>query len=150
MMTDPNYPLVADGGPDDLPRTLRRERDAREREAREQREREARERGDHLHAPLRDASVGPATNAASFGMPDTGGYVAAPIEVEPAAARVTRFDVPFSHLVMFFLKAALAAIPALLLLGALLWAVGHLVQMFFPQLVKMQILIWFPNGASGG
>ena len=34
---------------------------------------------------------------------------------------------------------------SLLLLGAMLWGIGHLIQKFFPHLVKMQILIWFPN-----
>ncbi len=144
-MTDPNFPLAADGGPDDLPRTLRRERDAREREAREQRDRLARERPD---LPRATATLDPplmsGAQAASFGAAEPAGFQT-PIEVEAPSARVTRFDVPFAHLVMFFLKAALAAIPALLLLGALLWVAGHLAQTFFPQLVKMQIVIMFPK-----
>ena len=40
-MTEMNFPLVGDDAHDDLPRTLRREREARERQARE---REARGR----------------------------------------------------------------------------------------------------------
>ena len=145
-MTDPNYALPVDGGPDDLPRTLRRERDARDQRDREQREREARERGSTASAPAgtREAPLMAGGAAHGYGIPEPAGYTA-PIEVEAPSARVTRFDVPFSHLVLFFLKAALAAIAALLLLGALLWVAGHLAQTFFPQLVKMQILIWFPN-----
>ncbi|MFN3868852.1 MAG: hypothetical protein ACK4MF_07300, partial [Hyphomicrobiaceae bacterium] len=60
-------------------------------------------------------------------------------------AAVTRLDVPFFHLMTFFIKAVFAAIPALLLLGGLLWGAGHLLQTYFPWLVKAQILIHFPN-----
>lgn len=135
-MNEPSYQAVMDGDHDDLPRTLRRERDARERE---KREREMQAQG------------GPSLTAApppGFGGADAAAYPA-PIEVEAPPARVTAFDVPFGHLVLFFLKAAIAAVPALLLLTALLWVFGHLAQTFFPQLVKMQILIWFPNGTPG-
>jgi hypothetical protein len=38
----------------------------------------------------------------------------------------------------------LAAIPAILLLGAILWGLGTLAQMYLPALVKMRILITFP------
>ncbi len=132
-MSDPNYMTAGgDGGPDDLPRTLRRERELREREARE---REARERGAaHQAAP---------SMTSTYGVPEPA-YVQTLDEPAPAA-RVTRFDVPFMHMVTFFLKAALAAIPAILVLGVALWIVGHLAQTYFPQLVKMQVLIWFPN-----
>ena len=98
-------------------------RDKRERE----RDRQARERG---AAPI---------GAPSYAAADVGHYQ------QPVPAAVTRFDVPFVRLVFFFMKAAIAAIPALLLLGAMLWGIGHLIQKFFPHLVKMQILIWFPN-----
>ena len=67
--------------------------------------------------------------------------------VEEAAmpARVVRLDVPFLRLVAFFLKAVLAAIPALILLGVILWFGGHLLQTYFPWLIKAQILIHFPG-----
>jgi hypothetical protein len=74
---------------------------------------------------------------------------AEPIAAEPAAtdvpypAVVRGFDVPFLHLVKFFLKAVFAAIPALILLTAILWLLGGLLQAFFPDLVKMKILIGF-------
>ena len=129
VMSEPHFPPIADGGPDDLPRTLRREREAREREAREREQAAAAQMG----APY---GAGEAGYAAA-------GYALSAEDAPPA--RVTRLDVPFLHLVTFFLKAALAAIPGLLLLGAILWALGHLAQTFFPQLLKMQILIWFPN-----
>ena len=52
------------------------------------------------------------------------------------AATVTDFDVPFSKLVMFFIKAVFAAIPALLILMAMLWLFGQGLQSAFPQLLQ--------------
>lgn len=126
-----NFSLTADEGPDDLPRTLRREREARLAEARE---REARQRSGTL--------------THNFGAPDPG-YRAqaqphAP-ELDAVPAAVTRFDVPFFRLMFFFIKAVFAAIPALFILGVLLWLAGDLLQMLFPWLIKTQILIQFPN-----
>ena len=132
-MADPNFGPIGDDPSDDLPRTFRRDKEARERENREraaQRERQP--------AP------GPSLSAT----PDV--YIEpAPASAEPAVvgmplpAVVRRFDVPFIHLVTFFLKAVLAAIPALILLTAILWLFGHMVQMFLPDLIKMKILIGF-------
>ena len=124
-MTDTNYLLSADDDADDLPRTLRRERDARAREARER----AAAAADPPQFLTRDDD-----------------YEADPLAGEPVAAVVTRFDVPFFRLMTFFLKAVLAAIPALILLGVILWYAGHLLQAFYPELVKVRIMIHFPNG----
>jgi hypothetical protein len=60
-------------------------------------------------------------------------------------ASVHRFDVPFVHLVTFFLKAVIAGIPALILIGVILWSAGEVLQAIFPSLIKMKILISFPN-----
>ena len=60
------------------------------------------------------------------------------------AATIVDFDVPLAKLVMFFVRAVFAAIPALLILMALLWVFGHTLQIFFPQLLKMKILIYMP------
>jgi len=46
---------------------------------------------------------------------------------------------------MFFIKAVFAAIPALIILSALLWLGGNIVKAIFPELIHMQILITFPN-----
>ncbi len=124
-MTDIDYPLSGEADFDDLPRTLRREREARAREARE-----------------REQGAGSVPHV--FGRSD--GYTGAPPVNDPPPAAVTRFDVPFGHLALFFLKAVIAAIPALILLGIILWFAGQLLQTFFPELVKMKILIGFPNG----
>jgi hypothetical protein len=147
-MTDIHYSMAGDGGPDDLPRTFRREREAREREAREReaRERELLERElREQEARDREAAMAAAAQAAPIEplAVDARNYAAAPVESFPAAVR--SLDVPFLHLVAFFFKAVFAAIPALLLLAVLLWGFGHLLQVYFPSLVKMQILIWFPN-----
>jgi len=45
---------------------------------------------------------------------------------------------------MFFMRAVFAAIPALIVLTAILWVFGHTLQLLFPQLLKMKILIYIP------
>ncbi len=124
-MPEPTFSMTAD---DDLPRTIRREREARDREARERetREREARERPATARpAPMLHRDAG----------------IQMPL---PAAGTVVGFAVPFAKLAMFFIRAVFAAIPALLVLMALLWVFGHTLQTFFPQLLKMKILIYMP------
>ena len=122
-MPEPMLSMTAD---DDLPRTIRRERDAREREARERDAREARER----------LAVSPP----SFARDPDPDFTPAPA----AAARVVDFDVPFAKLAMFFMRAVFAAVPALIVLTVVLWAFGHGLQAFFPQLLKMKVLIYMP------
>jgi hypothetical protein len=124
-VTSTDFPLMADGGPEDLPRTLRREREVRERAARE-----------------REAKARAATLTHDFGASDTRHEQPAD---EAVAGTVTRFDVPFFHLVFFFLKAVFAAIPALIVLGVLLWYAGALLKAYYPELIHTQILIQFPN-----
>jgi hypothetical protein len=51
---------------------------------------------------------------------------------------------PFAKLAMFFIRAVFAAIPALIVLTAILWVFGHTLQLFVPQLLKMKILIYMP------
>jgi hypothetical protein len=115
-MAEPNFSNVT-GMPtdDDLPRTLRREREAQARRARET--------ATAAHAPA-DMLEG---------------------HDDSPPATVTRLEIPFFHLMAFFLKAVIAAIPALILLMALLWLAGEILTATFPELVKMQILIRMPN-----
>jgi hypothetical protein len=126
-MPEPTFAMTVD---DDLPRTIRRERDAqreaREREAREReaRERTSRERHATAPEPILESAGGP--------------------EIQAPAATITDFDVPFAKLAMFFIRAAFAAIPALIILMAFLWVFGQALQAFFPQLLKMKILIYMP------
>ncbi len=123
-MSDTDFPLLADEGPEDLPRTLRREREARERQARE-----------------RDAKARAATLTHDFGASEA----AYEQRLAPGAATVTRFDVPFVHLMGFFIKAVFAAIPALIILGVLLWFAGLALKTFYPGLVHTEILIRVPR-----
>ena len=121
---------------DDLPRTFRREREARDREARE---REAQFSNPH------GAGAAAAHAPRDFGAPSDFAASAAPDPLYAAAGvgTVTRFDVPFLHLMTFFLKSVVAAIPALILLTVILWFFGQALQTFFPDLVKLKILIGF-------
>jgi hypothetical protein len=130
-MSEPQLSLSADADFDDLPRTVRRERDARAREARE---REARER---------EATLTAAPPPRYLGRDDP--YARPAMSDDPVPAAVRRLEVPFIRLVFFFIKAVFAAIPALILLGAILWYAGHILQTQFPELIKMKILITFPN-----
>ena len=126
-MSEPTFSMTAD---DDLPRTIRRERDAREREARE---RQAREREAATAVPV-----------PSIEREGAYGALASP------PATVTDIDVPFLGLMTFFIKAVFAAIPALIMLTALLWLFGQGLQTFFPQLLKMKIdvQIYAPQSAA--
>ena len=117
-MPEPTLTIAADE--EDLPRTIRREREARNREAREK-------------TPV--VPTGPT-------LLERSGH---DFHLPTPAARVTAFDVSFGKLVMFFIKAVFAAIPALLLLTALLWLFGQGLQSTFPQLLKMKILIYVPQ-----
>lgn len=127
-MPEPHFTTLDD----DLPRTFRREREARDRQALE---RDAHERDGPTI--LRKAAAAGAQRSA----PDP--VVANTLPGE--SVTVTRFDVPFGHLAKFFVKAVFAALPALLLLTIVLWGVGELMQRYFPWLLKMRILIQFPG-----
>jgi hypothetical protein len=128
-VTDTDFPPLADEGPEDLPRTLRREREARQRAMREE---EARRRGDSLTPDFRDHAPQPAVAHTSYAG-------------DPAGATVTRINVPFFRLVGFFIKAVFAAIPALILLGVLLWFAGQALKTLYPQLVHTEVIIRVPQ-----
>ena len=114
-MPEPHF-ATAD---DDLPRTFRREREAREREARQ-----------------RDtARLAPEFSRDEVIYEDRA----------PASGAVERLQIPFFHLMRFCFKAVFAAIPALIVLTVLLWLGGQALSALFPQLGKMQILIHFPR-----
>lgn len=131
---------------DDLPRTLRRERDARERE-REQRERDAAMAAQAQPYPQHGYGtqdyVQPAYSAPAqsntYGQLNTYG--------SQSDGTVSRLEIPFLHLVWFFVKAVFAAIPALLILTALLFAGGQILKRFFPDLRHFEIVI---KSADGG
>ncbi len=96
---------------DDLPRTLRRERDARQRAAAQ-------------------PSYATPSRAMALDMPADG-------------VAVTRFDVPFFRLAWFLMKCVIAGLPAIALLGAVLFGIGKVLETYFPWLLKMKIAINF-------
>jgi hypothetical protein len=111
---------------DDIPRTFRRERDAREKEAREREAKAAR-------------TFPAATDSSALGFDALDADGAAP------GVAVSALNIPFFRLMAFFIKALFAAIPALLILTGILWGLGAAAQAYFPWLVKMRILIQFPG-----
>lgn len=125
-MAEPHF-----AGDDDLPRTLRRERDARERE-REQRDRDA------AMAAQAQPYPQPGLQTQDYGRHDYPGADAYPM---PGSGVVNRLEIPFTHLVWFFVKAVFAAIPALLLLTALMFAGGQVLKTFFPSFRHFEIIV---------
>jgi hypothetical protein len=132
------FPIPADHEMDDLPRTLRREKEARLRDARE---REAQASGQLSGMSSGLSAVQPEPVAYSATRSDP--YAADHGTTD--ATTVRRLDIPFLHLIGFFIKAVFAAVPALLLLIVVLWLFGQALEAFFPELLKMKILISFPN-----
>ncbi len=137
-----NFPLTAEDGHDDLPRTLRRAREEREQAKREAERAtnaapeppkfsnspgspaQAQTNNEHL-------SIGASSDAASMEASEDG--------------VVRRLDIPFLHLMAFFIKAVFAAVPAMLLLIALLWGFGNVLEALYPEFIKMKIQIYFPH-----
>jgi len=140
-----------DGSMDDLPRTLRREREIRERAQREQQLNEQgrggpaggvwdQGRGDASSQQYRLDRPEPGN---PYDSPRTTGRSMDPDERIDATVRLIK--VPFFSLMGFFLKAVFAAVPALLVLVGMLYGLGLALQTYFPWLIKMKILISFPG-----
>jgi hypothetical protein len=127
---DRRGPMSANSMSDDLPRTLRREREAR---------------GLNGNAERGNAGFGFAAPQSSVA--STPAYVPEPARGERVvmeASTVTDIRIPFFRLMMFSFKLVFAAIPALILFFGLLWFAGHLLMTYAPWLVKLQILIRVP------
>ncbi|NOU06436.1 MAG: hypothetical protein HOO99_09660 [Hyphomicrobiaceae bacterium] len=142
-MSDPHYASSQD---DDLPRTVKREKEARARDqlAREILNNPRQSYGQQTHASGQSYS---ANLSHDLDTPNSN-YRDLPPALGPGEhpeVSVAQFNVPFVRLVAFFLKAVLAAIPALILLALILWSMGQIAQKYLPWLVKMRILISFPN-----
>ena len=69
---------------------------------------------------------------------------AAASALSPEATPLTVLDVSTSRLALFFLRCVVAALPALLLLAAVLWLAGETLEVMFPALLKMKIMIYAP------
>ncbi len=119
-MAEPKFSMTAD---DDLPRTLRREKEAREREARE-----------------REVAAPPAEHLVSE--PQAFGY--AEDGYEPDVVAVRYLQIPFFHLMFFFIKAVFAAIPAMILLVGVCYLIGEALQTYFPWMRIFDITIRLP------
>lgn len=141
-MSEPSLTMTAD---DDLPRTFRRERDARERAQREQREREAADAASAAAGPTLRVSPGSGFTPQPMAGPHPMRALDDDLDLPAPPATVTAIDVPFWKLSLFLVKVVLAGIPALLLLGAILYGLGQALQTFFPALVKLKILITIPH-----
>jgi hypothetical protein len=115
-MAEPQFSSHPD---DDLPRTIRRERDARQRS----------------NAAPQQSSYAASSNSSHSADHAPG---------EGPVVTVTALEVPFFRLMAFFIKAVFAAIPALILLGLILFAIGQVAQTFVPWLIKARIVITFP------
>ncbi len=89
--------------------------------------------------------------SAGTGLASAGGYAdpgrAHAIDLPPDEAgppvTVRAFDVPFMKMVRFFIKAAVAAIPGLLLLASILFGVGYAARKFGFGVNKIEILLPF-------
>lgn len=144
-MSNTDFAATADMAEfDDLPRALRRERELRERE-----KREAKTADQHksdsptTNRKTASAAPSPSLHVPADGMDYAASYANAETPLTPAI--VKRFDVPFTHMMRFYLKAVVAAVPALILLTAICWGIGQGIKFFFPWLIQAQILIHFPN-----
>ncbi|MEO1720234.1 MAG: hypothetical protein AAFR23_08400 [Pseudomonadota bacterium] len=147
-------PQFSTGSDEDLPRTLRRAK--AEQAAARGASAGAQPSGSLPNARAATGDVGAPSMTAT--VPDTLGADRDPYRTahdtayDPAAygdedrVTVTRFDVPFFRLMGFFLKAVIAAIPALILLAAILWGGGQLLKALFPWLIEAEIVIRLPNG----
>jgi hypothetical protein len=111
---------------DDLPRTLRRARE-------EQRERQS------TYSAMDDAYGSP-TAGEPYAPAEAYGYDYG-AAVGDGTVTVGRLQIPFTHLVAFFLKAVIAAIPALILLTGLLWGMGQGLKHFIPAFRHFEIVV---------
>lgn len=111
-MAEPKFSMTAD---EDLPRTLRREKEAREREAQDRE---------------------PIAMAAS--QPDDDYEYVDEIAYDPDGVTVTRLNIPFLHLMWFFIKAVFAAIPAVIIFVAVCILIGETLQSQLPWLRQFE------------
>jgi hypothetical protein len=63
---------------------------------------------------------------------------------DPLGAVVTDVRIPFWRLVFILMKVALACVPALIIVAAILWGLAEVVGTLFPQLVKLKVQIYVP------
>jgi len=97
----------------------------------------AEERADDLPRALRGAPFRATSESTALEAPEIGRTA--------DGAVVTDIQIPFWKLVVFLMKVALAALPALLIVAVMLYGIAEVVGALFPQLVKMKIQIYVPS-----
>ena len=132
-MSDINF---QPGAEEDLPRTIRR--------ARQERDGVLSAAAHEPVVPLNGPHIAAGATAAVAGADHAPPLHMAGHDQKPHVV-VRELNIGFFHLMFFFIKAVLAAIPALVILGALVWLGGEILTQTFPELLKMKILIQFPN-----
>ena len=136
----PNDPYSA-GAEEDLPRTVRQQKAERARDQLAQ-EALATQRAPYSQGGGRSP---PVTSMSRTMDGDYYDSAAAPPGEYPAAT-VRRLHLPFFHMVGFFIKAVFAAIPAIIIMMLMIFAIGKAAEIYLPWLVKMKIEIKY-NGA---
>lgn len=63
----------------------------------------------------------------------------------PQKVVVTDINISFWRLSLFLMKVALASLPALIILGAVVYGLAEVIGTLFPQLVKLKIQIYVPK-----
>jgi hypothetical protein len=94
------------------------------------------DRADDLPKALRNASLRTSDDISS-------GSASGSASDLPGAV-VTDIRIPYWRLVLFLMKVALAALPALLIVALILYGVAEVLGTLFPQLVKLKIQIYVP------
>lgn len=138
-MTEPELSMPSEDD-QDLPRTLRRAKAERERQTTGPATAPTGRRG----AP---ADAGPSYTAPPQTSPTAGSPAFDYEYVDSDEVTVTRINVPFFHLMGFFLKAVFAAIPAMVVFLVILYGIGELIEVVAPELLQMKIIIMQPQGS---
>jgi hypothetical protein len=94
------------------------------------------DRADDLPKALRNASLRTSD--------DIGSTAVSGVPGDLQGAVVTDIRIPYWRLVLFLMKVALAALPALLIVALILYGVAEVMGTLFPQLVKLKIQIYVP------
>jgi len=138
-MAEPHFATGHDDD-DDLPRTFRRAKQERAREGLGPTAQNVDPRAEPA-SPLPPYDAGRYESAPDPAMP----YGEDPFDYGDERVTVERFDVPFFRLTLFFIKCVFAAIPALMVLGVMLYGVGQLLKLYLPWLLQAEIIIRLPN-----
>ena len=137
-MGGPRQSMMAED--EDLPRTVRRQKEAQEREAME------RNRGLGQGPTGRPGQALERGGEPAYRAHETEDYDYGPEDIEPEQqVTVTHLQIPFFRLMLFFIKAVFAAITLHHQTPKQPSVSDLFIKAYFPQLIKMQILIKVPH-----